>query len=386
MRILPIQNQKVTKPNFKGYTVNGYGYYDGNLYAAQNTGRRMDKTLGVFHPNTTGKIYYADPLEKITDKIREQVDYIVYDDEPALNIDMDKEVSKMYFFRTAWDDEKKFIEPLEKLREYFYRLEIADSKTVGEWENKVWSGIDVENARANADYFKDHVRDAKYNQETLATCKNIFYDSKDLREAKDKYYDEIKNIESHIESREEDVKLAQKILEQRTNLNNIIKTKIANLESLKAKFASLLATINLGMDSNKIGTEFVEKEHAHNRIQQNSRYKTFLTEPERSNTLKETNRAIIENNSVEKEEKNHIETKIAYINKSIADYTSKLKENDAFLEKVKTYQAELPGIIEGLKNSLRENQTLFEKAKADLIPHFEKLKNYFLTRGIKVIR
>ena len=95
MRISPIKSStNFSKPAFKGYTIEGYGYRHGHLHAAENSGRRIEKTLGGFHNDITGKIYYTDPLEKVNDNLREMVDYVVYDDEPKFP-DINNEVSKL---------------------------------------------------------------------------------------------------------------------------------------------------------------------------------------------------------------------------------------------------------------------------------------------------
>ena len=177
MRISPIKSStNFSKPAFKGYIVEDKSPYlfeepVTHRTAATYTGRRIEKTLGGFHNNITGKIYYTDPLEKVNDNLREMVDYVVYDEEPKFP-DINHEVSKLYFGTDGdkWGMERRF----KASKDYFYRLEMADSKTVGEYEQKVWNNIDKENSRRNAEYFKAHVNDAKYNQETIANCEAIF--------------------------------------------------------------------------------------------------------------------------------------------------------------------------------------------------------------------
>ena len=142
MRISPIKSfTNPTNKSFKGYTVHDKTPYqfcepETHRRAAMETGRPMEKTLGSFHSNITGDVYYADPLEKVSDEIRERVDYVVYDNEPPFP-DIEREVSKNYFEPMPFGSgvEGKF----DDFREYFYRLEMADSKTVGEYERKIYS-------------------------------------------------------------------------------------------------------------------------------------------------------------------------------------------------------------------------------------------------------
>lgn len=94
MKISPISST-LSKPNFKGqfaYNYNESTLKNNKLWQKNSS---VEQTLGAYHVNKTSQAYFADPMEPISDAIKERADYIVYDNEPAYpEID---EVSKNYF-------------------------------------------------------------------------------------------------------------------------------------------------------------------------------------------------------------------------------------------------------------------------------------------------
>ena len=72
--------------------------------------------------------------------------------------------------------------------------------------------------------------------------------------------------------------------------------------------------------------------------------------------------------------------------KSIGEFTKRAEENQVYIKKISDYIKALPKIIADKNNDLAKNNQQFEKVKADLIPYFDKLKNYFYSRGLKTIR
>ena len=81
--------------------------------------------------------------------------------------------------------------------------------------------------------------------------------------------------------------------------------------------------------------------------------------------------------SKESSEKNVVLENIEKLTKSIGEFTKKAEENQAYIKKISDYIKALPQIIADKKNSLANQNQQFEKVKADLIPYFDKLKNYF---------
>lgn len=82
MKISPISST-LSKPNFKGqfaYNYNESTLKNNKLWQKNSS---VEQTLGAYHVNKTSQAYFADPMEPISDAIKERADYIVYDNEPA---------------------------------------------------------------------------------------------------------------------------------------------------------------------------------------------------------------------------------------------------------------------------------------------------------------
>ena len=391
MRISPIKSStNFSKPAFKGYTIEGYGYSHGHLHAAENSGRRIEKTLGGFHNNITGKIYYTDPLEKVNDNLREMVDYVVYDDEPKFP-DINNEVSKLYFGTDGdqWEIKKRF----KDSKDYFYRLEMADSKTVGEYEQKVWNNIDKENSRRNAEYFKAHVNDAKYNQETIANCEAILKESDDLRNKKNNIALNISSIKNSIKHCEADIPRAEMELNHRTEIDKMLAEKVKNLQERKNNYTKILEQLEKNETNDAATLNSLDKlaqinSEGHEEINRTKTYtyNNSISEYEASENFKETKSIFEKNMSKEASEKNVIIENIEKLTKSISEFTERTEKNQAYIKKISDYIKALPKLIAERNNDLVKNTQEFEKVKADLIPYFDKLKNYFYSRGLRTIR
>lgn len=391
MRISPIKSStNFSKPAFKGYTIEGYGYSHGHLHAAENSGRRIEKTLGGFHNDITGKIYYTDPLEKVNDNLREMVDYVVYDDEPKFP-DINNEVSKLYFGTDGdqWEIKKRF----KDSKDYFYRLEMADSKTVGEYEQKVWNNIDKENSRRNAEYFKAHVNDAKYNQETIANCEAILKESDDLRNKKNNIALNISSIKNSIKHCEADIPRAEMELNHRTEIDKMLAEKVKNLQERKNNYTKILEQLEKNETNDAATLNSLDKlaqinSEGHEEINRTKAYtyNNFISEYEASENFKETKSIFEKNMSKEASEKNVIIENIEKLTKSISEFTERTEKNQAYIKKISDYIKALPKLIAERNNDLVKNTQEFEKVKADLIPYFDKLKNYFYSRGLRTIR
>ena len=55
------------------------------------------------------------------------------------------------------------------------------------------------------------------------------------------------------------------------------------------------------------------------------------------------------------------------------------------MKKISDYIKALPKLIAERNNDLVKNTQEFEKVKADLIPYFDKLKNYFYSRVLRTL-
>ena len=70
----------------------------------------------------------------------------------------------------------------------------------------------------------------------------------------------------------------------------------------------------------------------------------------------------------------------------LENYTQLKETNKRSLNFLKKYVELLPSKLSSLKESLELAKKAFEKSKADLIPHFDKLKNYITNKGLRVVR
>ena len=333
MRISPIKSfTNPTNKSFKGYTVHDYNPYGEPVIhssAAKQTGRPIEKTLGSFHNNITGNVYYADPLEQVSDQVRETVDYVVYDKEPPFP-DIDKNVSRHYFEGRGYFNNTE--SDFNKFREYFYRLEMADSKTVGEYERKAWSNINPQESREKSAYFQAHVRDAKYNQETAANCLNIFRESQGLRDEKDAIDGRVKSSQGVLEFYNKEVPLAAKELENRKELDTELSSKIQSLEERKASYTNILAQLeksNKGNESaiRKLAQTISCNQKQNDNVNSYERYNSteFLSKPVTINSYADAQLEFFHSKETENKEKANILASIKNLDETIKSYKKKLE-------------------------------------------------------------
>ena len=77
------------------------------------------------------------------------MDYIFYDDEPRFPA-IEGEVSRAYFSNhDDLDNQGVYIykKLIEEYKQYFYRMEMADSKFVGHYSDKLWNKLDVKDSQ-----------------------------------------------------------------------------------------------------------------------------------------------------------------------------------------------------------------------------------------------
>jgi len=124
MKISPVTNHLSKwshNTNFKGTIEN---YTDTKPYIQMSPSFHPDssieRTLGIQHQNRTGKIYFADPMEPISEEQKKSFDYIVYDNEPLFP-DIENDIAKAYFESTIKNIRQQFI----NIQEYFQRREQA---------------------------------------------------------------------------------------------------------------------------------------------------------------------------------------------------------------------------------------------------------------------
>lgn len=215
MKLSPVSITNFSKMSFKGHE-EAYSYSKGvdslkdSSYWHKNSS--VDKTLGSYHLNQTGKAYYADPLEPISDAIRDRVDYIIYDNEPSYPKLRDIEKNYLGNNRTNYRDD------FEEVRNYYYRREMGGFANIDE---------------------------AKYQQWQAAECTGLYDRAGNARYRKETLEDEVANIDKDIKSKEQEINdakksikeaNAKKVLLMKEQKNYTLKNeKYSKLEDLSAK-------------------------------------------------------------------------------------------------------------------------------------------------------
>lgn len=382
MRINPIiAKQNFVKNNFKGYMVEHAGEHD--RVAAYNTGRRVEKGQTLY---PVGKIYYADPLETVRDNIRQAADYIVYDDEPSFP-DVNQEISKAFFHPEA-DNIGNNVKDIRRYQAYFYRMEMADRKKVGELENNIWRNQDVENSREKSAYYQARIADAQYNQKSAETFLNILNESSDLRKQNHENYDNIKHLEYLLERLEANAPKAKKEATYRTEIDSILSKKINTLKKEIKSCKELLNNNEKNIAIDKEGVDFSPAYQYYNYSfeSNDSKQGYWRSTPSAYNDYEE-----IKSNFTKDLESNEETASLAQeilddLTSQLDKYTNSQAKNKVELDFLNEYIRLLPQKLKNLKVNLEQAQSAFAKSKADLIPHFDKLKNYLANNGLRIVK
>ena len=169
--------------------------------------------------------------------------------------------------------------------------------------------------------------------------------------------------------------------------------KIQKLQDRKANYAKILEQLGKNKTNDTATLNSLDKlaqinSEGHEEINRTKTYtyNNFISESEASKNFKETKSIFEKNMSKEASEKNVIIENIEKLTKSIGEFTKKAEENQAYIKKISDYIKALPKIIADKNKDLANHNQQFEKVKADLIPYFDKLKNYFYSRGLRTIR
>lgn len=118
----------------------------------------VEKTLNTFHSGVTQAVYYANPDEKISPRLKKCVDYVVYDNKPPYPV-ADGYISENYFDRLRHN----FVKDFDEVRNYYYRLEMADAKNADEFRRRILANIDVDKSKELFDYYNYKIEQAKEN-------------------------------------------------------------------------------------------------------------------------------------------------------------------------------------------------------------------------------
>lgn len=199
MQIASVGIRQITQPTFKGVwqqisqNANEEELKKNSLWHSNSS---ADRTLGSYHMDVKRQAYYAAPMEFINDSIKENADFVVYDNEPYYP--QFKELEQNYLGHNR----KNLREDIENVREYHYRREMG--------------------GHAN-------VEEAKYQQWQAAECTALYDKAGDARYRKELIEDEMDIISKNIATKEKQIIAKKAELQAKEALQISIKKTISEL-------------------------------------------------------------------------------------------------------------------------------------------------------------
>ena len=166
-------------------------------------------------------------MEYVNDRIKDSVDYVVYDNEPSYPAI--EEVEKNYVGKLR----KNFREDFEEVREYYYRREMGGYANVEEAKNK-------QKQAAECTGFYDRAGDARYRKETLE--------------------DRVSAIDESIKTKEKEITNLSGRIEQKNKEKNILETKKENYVKKDGKYAELKGLAVETIDKDKDEVNFISSQ------------------------------------------------------------------------------------------------------------------------------
>lgn len=234
MKIAPISNSTINPvkkaPSFQGVTTD-YKVYLGkddlknNSYWHKNSS--VENAVGAFHANYTGKAYFAAPMEYVGDAIKDKVDFVVYDNEPAYPAL--REVKENYTGELRKDFKKDF----EEVREYFYRREMGGFANVEEAKARQTEAAELTG-------FYDRAGDARYRKETLE--------------------DNVAKLNTQISEKEKEIKTLGESLNETIAHKEILEQKHENYVQKDVKYGELKKLAAQTIDKDKNEVDFVNSQ------------------------------------------------------------------------------------------------------------------------------
>lgn len=316
MNISPIN------PSFRGRYV--YNYNESSLQKQPfwHKNSSVEDTLGSYHSRKTNLAYFADPMEPVSDKIRKEADFVVYDNEPSYP-DID-EISTNYFGTLR----KNFRETFEEVRNYFYRREMGGFTNVEE---------------------------AKEKQREAAECTRMYEAASNLRYKKETTEDEIRGLETQKAG------LTKSLAEAEQKLSNDLATKAhiekhtENLTKLKKPYEELIST----------SVESIPNETAvFYAVGDALRVIPFGIGHQAGNNKKQ----------------------LSGLNAAIQKFELVKEDYSKLISALRTRIRTLEADIAKTDKDIASKTTLVEGFKAKLIPLFDELKNFYAKRGIKGVK
>ena len=367
MRVLPVTSQSSSNAIFKGEIkyINGYNNQNlilGDLPSKEGLYNRdylwdikrispkfatVHSMLENYHSGRTGKVYIAEPGENVDPKIRREVDYIVYDDEPKYP-DVDREVSRGYFHT----DNTRYEENYEEISKYQERRRISAGKAEEKYREKLIRNIDPQDSKEKMDYFAWIQRDAKQKQIQAMECLEIYNKAKYLKGVKEEQGRELYGLSGVESSYRRDIHYAKER----------IKDNKQDMERRYGVIESIINRLKIYRDLSKLQNN-----------SQDEIYRHFSGDEYQYENLKST---------VFRKEKDFVEKQQS----KLFDLIKKYRElNASSFKTIKESTEEIANLSELLANlskKIAEKKALHNDTKAKLIPLFEELKNCYIKHGL----
>ena len=331
----------------------------------------VEKTLGKDHSFPKNKVYFADPMEKVTQRIKDNVDFVVYDNEPSYpTLD---EVRRNYLENNRTNYRKQF----EDIREYYYRRQMGGHAKIDE---------------------------AQYQQWQAAKCTGLYDKAGDMRYKKEKAEDELKNFKSEKSHLQSGIQNTNKELEAQKELKTLIETHVKNLKSMKKPYEDL----------NKIIEKSVKNENAmylsaNKRVEDAKRQQEYLEELQNTayynegreaypydglkygkygdttKTYEEVQSSMEKYFSIDKADKK-LSKQANSLDKTIAKFENILKISGENISEMQNYVAKLTEESNKIDSKIKSTSNFIEECKSKLEPLFEELAKFYKEQGIKVIK
>lgn len=295
----------------------------------------LQQTLGGYHDWRTDHVYFADPEEIVGDDIKKKVDFVVYDKEPKYP--HPDEISTSFF----GNDNNYYGKNFETIRDYYYRLEMADRRTLNEYEMNKHGDLTLEQVQEKIAYYKDRIAKSQYQQWQAQECLNKYNASSDLRSEKSGLESNIKYLKSELEKAPQALEYCTKQYERLSKEKEIAdRTKFLYEKNIENYKQILLNNAEL------------------KQIDNNRRYYN------------------------EENDKKTIKAKIAIFEKAEKDIQEKLKDIEKNLAYYKNAVEEYPQKIKEWPKQIKAKEIQLADVKARLIPLFDELKHFYTSKRI----
>ncbi len=369
MKISPI-NRAV----FKGWEIN---------FPSQNGEERLktvagfyknssiEKTLGSHHSQIRNRVYFASPMEFVPDRIKDRVDFVVYDNEPSYPEIED--VRKNYLENNRTDYRKQF----EEVREYYYRREMGGHADVNE---------------------------AKYQQWQAAECTRIYDRAGDLRFKKESAEDEIKAFHSEKKSLQAGIASTIKELEAQKEMSQSIQEHIKNLEELEKPFneikelsakgvmnENILYAASASRTEKAVNKTLMQKELENTAYYNEGReafpydslkYRKF---EDTTSTYSSIHNSEMDSYKLANKDKS-AQKQLNNIRKTIANFKTIAEENTKTIADMQNYINELKTKLSGIEYKIESRTDYIKTCKSRLQTMFDELANFYKKQGIKIIK